>query len=192
MDEELVEGRGCPSCSAWGCICGTQSPAALLRAPLLGQSCPLCLWAVWEWELNSPLASLLMRPNWEVPLAVSRDKMPCRGIQVDGHTGLSMIHGMKFNNSKCQVLHLGWCNTRHRYKGRGEAEEKPCRKGDLRVLVSSSSSVWVSRAFCDSPAPGVHHTQHHQLAKRSVFLDVFRAGAGSAQVPTIKEGYKGP
>lgn len=30
--------------------------------------------------------------------------------------------------------------------------------------------------------PGVHHTQHHQLAKRSDYLDVFSAGAASAQV----------
>lgn len=68
----------------------------------------------------------------------------------------------------------GWHQTQLPI-GRGEAEEEPCRKGDLRVLVSSSSSVCISSAFCDSPEPkshpGEHHTQHHQPAKRHGYPD---------------------
>jgi len=26
----------------------------------------------------------------------------------------AMINGMKFNMTKCQILHLGWSNTRHK------------------------------------------------------------------------------
>jgi len=39
-------------------------------------------------ELNVPLASLLMIPDWEVLLTLLRDKRPCWGIQIDWSIGL--------------------------------------------------------------------------------------------------------
>jgi len=42
--------------------------------------CSMYLLTVWMQELNAPLASLLMIPNWEGLLTLLRDKRPCRGI----------------------------------------------------------------------------------------------------------------
>lgn len=76
-----------------------------------------------------------------------------------------MIHGMKFNKSKCQILHLGQGNIRYKCKLGEESLENSCAKRDLGVLVGSSS-VWVSSLCPDSQEgklnPGVHQTRHHQ------------------------------
>ena len=48
---------------------------------------------------------------------------------------------MKFNKSKCQILHLGQSNARHRYElGEAWLESSPAER-DLGVLVSSRLSV---------------------------------------------------
>jgi len=44
---------------------------------------------------------------------------------------------MKFNKSKCQILHLGWSNAGHKYKlGEEWPENSPAERG-LGVLVNS-------------------------------------------------------
>jgi len=56
----------------------------------------------------------------------------------------AMINGMKFNTSKWRTLHLGWMNTRHKYKLGESGWRAALQKGSLRdlgVLVSSRLSV---------------------------------------------------
>ncbi|KAK4823199.1 hypothetical protein QYF61_027208 [Mycteria americana] len=53
----------------------------------------------------------------------------------------AMINGMKFNKSKCQILHLGQSNGGHKYKlGEGWLESSPAER-DLGVLVDSRLNV---------------------------------------------------
>ena len=53
----------------------------------------------------------------------------------------AVINGMKFNKSKCQILHLGWSNAAHSYKlGEQWLESSPAER-DPEVLVDSRVSM---------------------------------------------------
>jgi len=79
-----------------------------------------------------------------------------------------VITGMKFNKSKCHILHLGWSNAGHKYKlGEEWLESSPAESG-LGVLVGSRLNRSQQCALeASKPHPGVHQTQHNQTVPRS-------------------------
>jgi len=78
-----------------------------------------------------------------------------------------MINGIKFNKSKCRILHLGWSNARHRYKWAEEWLEISPAARDLRVLVGSGLSRSQQRALAARTANGSLGCIEHSTASRS-------------------------
>jgi len=50
-----------------------------------------------------------------------------------------MINRMKFNKSKCWILHLRWSNARHKYKFGEEWLESSPAKRDLGCWLAAGS-----------------------------------------------------
>ncbi|GAB0196064.1 hypothetical protein GRJ2_002071700 [Grus japonensis] len=108
---------------------------------------------------------------------------------------------MKFNKSKCRILHLGWSNTRHKYKlGKEWLESSPAER-DLGVLVNSRASMSQQCALAAKRANhilgGIKHSRHHQPVKRGDYPAIFSIGVASPGVlcavlgPTIYKDVKG-
>ncbi|PKU27462.1 hypothetical protein llap_22234 [Limosa lapponica baueri] len=116
-------------------LAGDQSPVVFLRAQFQGQFCSTYLSTIWMQGLNAPLASFA-----DTKLGGAADSLEGQEAMqrnLDRLEHWAMINGMKLNKSKCQILHLGWSNTRHKYNlGEEWLESSPAER-DLGVLVDS-------------------------------------------------------
>jgi len=87
-------------------------------------------------QFNAPLASLAD----DIKLGGAVDSLEGQEAlqrDLDRLEHWTMINGMKFNKSKCQILHLGWNNTRHKYRFEEQWLTSSPAERDLGELVSS-------------------------------------------------------
>ncbi|KAK4824758.1 hypothetical protein QYF61_018492, partial [Mycteria americana] len=79
----------------------------------------------------------------------------------------AMINGMKFNKLKCQILHLGQSNARHKYKlGEEWLESSPAER-ELGLLVNSRLSMSQQCALAAKRANRTLGCIKHSITSRS-------------------------
>ncbi|GAB0176695.1 hypothetical protein GRJ2_000134700 [Grus japonensis] len=79
----------------------------------------------------------------------------------------AMINGMKFNKSKCWILHLGQSNARHKYKLGEEWQESSPAERDLGVLADSRLSMSQQRALAAQRANRIRGGIKHSITSQS-------------------------
>lgn len=86
-----------------------------------------------------------MNASSGILLVILKGKCTCsqrvRGLSenLDELEHSAVINGMKFNKGKCQVLHLGCSNARHRHRLGNEWLENSSEGRDVKVLVTADS-----------------------------------------------------
>jgi len=73
--------------------------------------------------------------------------MPSRERDLDRLESWACANLMKFNKANCKVLHMGWGNTKHKYRLGGELIENCPEEKDFKWLVDEN----------------LHMTQRHAL-----------------------------
>lgn len=103
-------------------------------------------------QCSAPLLSLLVIPNWEV-FWLSWET----GSFVEGELHRlehwAMIYSIKFNKSKCQTVHLGQSNVRHKYK-----------LGETRIWSTWWAEAQSESAVSPGRQEGKPHPRMHQTA----------------------------
>lgn len=84
------------------------------------------------------------------------------------------ISGMKFHKSKCWIVHLGWSNTRHKYKLGKRWLKVSVTEKDLRVLVGAKLNM---NQQCALAAKRSDQNQYNQPVKRGHHPDKFTISA---------------
>jgi len=114
--------------------------------------------------------------TWERLLTPSRDKRPLQS-DLDRLEHWAVINSKNFNKSKCQIVHLGWSNARHKYGLR----EQPCRKGSggAGQHQAQQESAGCPGSPEAKPLPGVHQTEHNHPVRRGNHPTVFSIGTAS-------------
>ncbi|KAK4826782.1 hypothetical protein QYF61_011431 [Mycteria americana] len=79
----------------------------------------------------------------------------------------AMINGMKFNKSKCQILHLGQNNAGYKYKLGEEWLESSLAEKDLGVLVDSRLNMSQQCALAAKRANRILGCIKHSITSRS-------------------------
>ena len=92
--------------------------------------------------LSAPLANLLMKPSCRVQSTHQRDRRDLDGLEQWAEVNL-----MRFNKSKCKVLHLGQHNPHYQYKLGDERIERSPAKKDLVVLVDGKLDMGLQCAL---------------------------------------------
>ncbi|KAK4824368.1 hypothetical protein QYF61_014028 [Mycteria americana] len=89
----------------------------------------------------------------------------------------AMINGMKFNKSKCRILHLGWSNAGHKYKlGEEWLESSPAER-DLGELVASRLNMSQQCALAAKRANRILGCIRHSITSwsKEVIIQLYSA-----------------